>query len=382
VFSKSIIGTNLLHRALDENVKLIPGSARPCGLRGNIRSMDSGHRFHELADAAPVLIWRAGPDRYCNYFNVPWLKFTGRSMDSQLGEGWLEGVHPEDRERCLSTFATAFENRQEFSMDFRLKRHDGVYRWVLDTGRPFFLADGVFGGFLGSCVDITDRKEAEVNAARALADARRAIRQRDVLLAEVHHRVKNNLQVILSLMALRARHLKSNACRDELENIGRRIQAIAIIQQELHEDQDVSKIGLKDYISRVTAPLAALHRSEQIVIEVSGREISIDLTTAGIVGMIIAELVSNSFRHAFPQGSGRIGISIGLDSAGLPSITVQDSGAGFPPPEDMNNDGIGLLLARNLARQGNIRLRSEPGPHAFHELLLPAHALTPQQAEA
>jgi PAS domain S-box-containing protein len=345
--------------------------------------MDSGYRFHELADAAPVLIWRAGPDRFCNYFNVPWLKFTGRTLDAELGEGWLEGVHPEDRDRCLSTFATAFENRQDFSMDFRLRRHDGVYRWVLDTGRPFFLSDGAFGGFFGSCVDITDRKEAEVNAARALADARQAIRQRDVLLAEVHHRVKNNLQVILSLMALRARHLKSDSCRNELDNIGRRIQAIAIIQQELHEDRDVSNIGLKDYIGRLVQPLAALHRCEQVVIEVTGQEISIDLTTAGIVGMIMAEVMSNCFRHAFSDGGGRIDIAVELDqSTMLPTIRVSDTGPGFPAPDQVNTDGIGLLLARNLARQGNIRLSSQPGPGARHELSLPAHALARHPADS
>src|SRR5689334_24738457 len=100
--------------ALHPDVKSIPVSSLSGVHGGAYRSMDSGYRFHELADAAPVLIWRAGPDRFCNYFNVPWLKFTGRSLDDELGEGWLEGVHADDRERCLSTFATAFDNRQDF----------------------------------------------------------------------------------------------------------------------------------------------------------------------------------------------------------------------------------------------------------------------------
>jgi two-component sensor histidine kinase len=183
-------------------------------------------------------------------------------------------------------------------------------------------------------------------------------------------------------MALRARHLKSDSCRNELENIGRRIQAIAIIQQELHEDRDVSNIGLKDYIGRLVQPLAALHRCEQVTIEVTGQEISIDLTTAGIVGMILAEVVSNCFRHAVSDGLGRIDIDVELDDAKLPTISVTDSGPGFPTPDKLNNDGIGLLLARNLARQGNIRLSSRPGPGARHELLLPAHSIARHSADA
>lgn len=340
--------------------------------------MDSGQRFTELADAAPVLIWRAGTDRQFNYFNVPWLRFTGRSLDRELGDGWMTGVHPDDRERCLTIFTTAFENRQDFSMDFRLQRHDGTYRWVLDSGRPFYLDGGAFGGYFGSCVDITDRKEAEVNAARALADARRAIRQRDVLLAEVHHRVKNNLQVILSLLALRSRHLKSDACRNELESIGRRIQAIALVQQELHEDQDVSKIGIRSYLARVAQPLALLYRADQVTIDVAGQDLAIDLTTAGIVGMMAAEIISNSFTHAIaPEGVGRIVVHVGIDpQTGRPQITLADDGPGLPPGSSRRTEGIGLLLVRNLARQGNIDLVMEDGRGARHVLLLPARSLT------
>jgi two-component system, sensor histidine kinase PdtaS len=341
--------------------------------------MDSGQRFTELADAAPVLIWRAGIDRQFNYFNVPWLRFTGRTLNLELGDGWLSGVHADDRERCQTIFTTAFENRQEFSMDFRLRRHDGLYRWVLDTGRPFYLGDGEFAGYFGSCVDITDRKEAEVNAARALADARRAIRQRDVLLAEVHHRVKNNLQVILSLLALRSRHLKSDACRNELENIGRRIQAIALVQQELHEDQDVSKIGIKNYLTRVAQPLTLLYRLDNVVIDVTGQDLAIDLTTAGIVGMMAGEILSNSFTHAFEASelTGRIAIHIAIEpETGRPQITFADDGPGLPTGSARRMEGIGLLLVRNLARQGGIDLTIEDGPGARHVLLLPSRSLT------
>ena len=118
-------------------------------------------RFRLVADAAPVLIWMSGPDKLCNYFNQPWLEFTGRPIELELGNGWAEGVHPEDLERCLDTYTKAFDGRESFKMDYRLRRHDREYRWVLDTGVPRFNRDGSFAGYIGSCIDITERKRAE-----------------------------------------------------------------------------------------------------------------------------------------------------------------------------------------------------------------------------
>ncbi|PSC05168.1 histidine kinase [Alsobacter soli] len=332
--------------------------------------MDSGHRFQELADHAPVLIWRVGPDMACNYVNVPRLEFTGRPLGEELGEGWYDVIHPEDVDRCRRHFRSAFDLRREFKMDYRLRRHDGVYRWVLDTGRAFFDAQGRFAGYLGSCVDITDRKEAEVRAAQALAEARRALRQRDVLLAEVHHRVKNNLQVILSLIALKARDVQDDDCREALESVGRRVQAIGVIQQELHEDDDVSSIGLLDYINRLLPPLMMIHHGDRAALTVNGENAPIDLATATLMGMILAELTANAFNHAFAAGAGAISVEIGRNQLGRLQITMQDSGPGFG--DEARPHGIGLKLVRNLARQGRIEIECERGAGARWTLVLPS----------
>ncbi len=123
--------------------------------------IESERRFRELADSAPVMIWISGLDTLCNYFNKFWLDFTGRTLEQEFGNGWAEGVHPQDFDVCLETYLTAFEGRQSFSMDYRLRRHDGEYRWIQDSGRPRFDGHGNFLGFIGSCVDVTDRKQAE-----------------------------------------------------------------------------------------------------------------------------------------------------------------------------------------------------------------------------
>ena len=117
--------------------------------------------FPVVADSAPVLIWMSGIDKLCTYFNKTWLLFTGRSLDQELGNGWSEGVHCEDKERCMKTYVESFDRREEFRMEYRLRRHDGEYRWVLDVGVPRFDSDHVFAGYIGSCVDVTEQKRAE-----------------------------------------------------------------------------------------------------------------------------------------------------------------------------------------------------------------------------
>lgn len=129
---------------------------------------DSEAHFRTLMDAAPVMIWMSDTARLCTFFNKRWLDFTGRSLDQEIGNGWSEGVHPEDFERCLSVYVSSFDARDDFTMEYRLRRRDGAYRWILDTGVPQEDVDGTFLGYVGSCVDITDRKQAEEKFRSAL----------------------------------------------------------------------------------------------------------------------------------------------------------------------------------------------------------------------
>jgi PAS domain S-box-containing protein len=130
---------------------------------------ESQQRFRLMADAAPVLIWMSGTDKLCTWFNKSWLDFVGRPIEQELGNGWADNVHADDYDRCLTTYVTAFDAREPFRMEYRLRRHDGEYRWVLDSGIPRYGAGDEFAGYIGSCIDITDRKHTE-EALQAVLD--------------------------------------------------------------------------------------------------------------------------------------------------------------------------------------------------------------------
>src|SRR5215471_10379662 len=117
---------------------------------------ESEQRFRIVADAAPVLIWMSGVDKLCTFFNKRWLEFTGRTLKQEMGNGWAEGVHREDLQKCLKTYTAAFDAREEFVMQYRLKRNDGEYRWISDEGVPRYDAQREFVGYIGSCVDVTE----------------------------------------------------------------------------------------------------------------------------------------------------------------------------------------------------------------------------------
>ena len=134
---------------------------RTAELSASQAQLQKAHDFYlTVLEHFPALIWRAGLDAKCNYFNATWLQFTGRSLDQEMGDGWTSGIHADDSEGCLSTYMEHFKAHQPFAMEYRLRRHDGEYRWILDIGRPFNNLAGEFAGYLGACFDVTERHES------------------------------------------------------------------------------------------------------------------------------------------------------------------------------------------------------------------------------
>jgi PAS domain S-box-containing protein len=136
----------------------------------------TAHEYQALVEQAPILIWRADLSMGCDYFNERWLDFTGRTLAQEPGNGWTEGVHPEDFTECLKTYTTAFAGREVFEMEYRLRRHDGVWRWIFDRGVPFNNEKNEFAGYIGSCIDISDRKAAQEALKTAQANELKTLR--------------------------------------------------------------------------------------------------------------------------------------------------------------------------------------------------------------
>ena len=198
---------------------------------------ESEQHFRTLANGGTALIWTAGTDKLCNYFNDPWLKFTGRSLEQELGNGWVDGVHPDDLDRCLHIYTSHFDQRQPFYMEYRLRRPDGTYSWLSDHGSPRHDSQGNFIGYIGFCYDITTQKAAaeeldryrhqleklieertaELVGAKEAAEA--ASKAKSAFLANMSHEIRTPLNAITGMAHLLRRTGLSSTQTDKLDKI-------------------------------------------------------------------------------------------------------------------------------------------------------------------
>lgn len=154
---------------------------------------ESEGRFRLMANCAPVMIWIGDIHASCTFVNQGWLAFTGRSLEEEMGQGWAKGIHPEDVQRCLNTYHIAFDAHLSFEMEYRLKRADGTYGWIFDRANPWFLADGSFAGYIGSCIEFTDRKRAEAALYQAKLELEQRVAERTRELSESNAALRNEI---------------------------------------------------------------------------------------------------------------------------------------------------------------------------------------------
>lgn len=322
-------------------------------------------RFRLLADHAPVMLWMSGLDGLCDFFNSTWLSFTGRSLEQERGNGWAEGVHPDDFQDCMDRYLTAFVGRQAFRMEYRLRRSDGKYRWILDQGVPRHARDGGFEGFIGSCIDITEMREtAQAIQVRTNALSA-ALREREVLLSEIHHRVKNNLQLVSSMLALQARSAGPET-KHALAEGQRRIDSIALVHEQLYGSRNLSAVNLARYAEALITELCrASGVADQVEVRLELVDVELVPERAIPCALVVSELVTNALKHAFP-GDRRGVLTVRLERQ-PPSrlrLTVTDDGIGlgwnFPSEAP---DSLGLDLVAIFAKQldAELEVKREAG---------------------
>lgn len=252
------------------------------------QSCESDCELALLGDQAAVLIWRAGPDRWRYWFSQYWLDFTGRTLDQELGHGWLENIHTDDRPLVQVAYSQAHHCRKSISVSYRLRRQDGEYRWVLESARPWISPAGHFRGFVGSCVDITEQKRVEQRLFEALAE-------QDVLLHEVRHRVRNNMQVVLGFVRLLTRHFRGEETTAQLTA---RIEALAHMQQYLYARPDrIKEVALAEFLRALTDEFAR-QSHPNIHVSVAEQDITVDLGKATNIGLAVAEALFGMARSA------------------------------------------------------------------------------------
>lgn len=308
--------------------------------------------FQELAADVPIMIWRAGPDKRSNWFNHLWLDFAGRDIEDEKGFGWTERIHADDRERVMTKRSAAFDERQKLRMTYRLRGHDGVYRWLLETAAPYF-KNALFAGYFGTCVDITEQREAHDLAIKALAE-------RDVLLREVYHRVKNNLQQIIGLITIESVAIADPVACRVLDALAGRVRAMGTVHQRLIASGSLAELSVRDFLSDLCKDIArgggADRRDVVVTVDVDGSNLDID--RAIVLGLLVNEIITNAFKHAFPnEGRGKVDVSYRAD-AGVIVLEVADNGIGLPVSarETTAGHGSGLHLIDGFIDQLDGRL--------------------------
>ena len=352
----------------------------------------SEQRFRSMADNSPVLIWMSGPDKRGIFFNQGWLRFTGRAIEQELGDGWIDAVHPDDRQHCLDVCHGVFDTKQPFEAEYRLLRHDGQYRWVLDKGMPRFDADGEFLGYIGSVLDITDRKGAE-ESNRALAHVQRLAIIGE-LTAAVAHELRQPSAAIMSnaeaaLALLDAGGAPSGEIREIINDIKRaNVRANEVLGR------------IQDFLRKRDTPMERLDFHAAVVSDVlllaasdaRKRRVRIRADFSGalppVVGnrtqlqQVLLNLVVNAMDSMSntPEDRRQITIRTKLDCDGQVAVTVADCGSGLAPTNlprvfesffttRSEGMGLGLSIARSIVEThcGRIwAVNNESGGATFH----------------
>ncbi|HET9832208.1 MAG TPA: PAS domain-containing protein [Vicinamibacterales bacterium] len=331
--------------------------------RGRVQERldESEQRFGQLASVAPVMIWMSGPDKGCTDVNRTWLEFTGRTLEQELGDGWLESVHPHDAPELFDTYSRAFDRHEPFRAEYRLRRADGEYRWVLDCGVPRFAPDGLFAGYIGSALDVTEQKAAHAALSELsgrLIEAQERERRR--IARELHDDIGQRLALLtveLDQMDKAAPRNITQVVRDLVTQSTSLARDIQSLSHRLHSSK-LEYLGLasaaasfcKEASSQFGVPIGFRHEN---VPDGLGPD------TALAVFRVLQEAITNSLRHA---GARHIAAVLRGSSYGV-ELEVTDTGCGFDVTEARRHGGLGLISMEERMKLigGDVEVRSEHG---------------------
>jgi PAS domain S-box-containing protein len=324
---------------------------------------ESEERFRRVANTAPVLIWMSGSDKLCTFFNQGWLSYTGRSIEQELGEGWVLGVHPDDLENCLGIYSAAFDARAEFEREYRLSRFDGEYRWILDFGTPRFESDGTFCGYIGSCVDISERKLSEASLQNLSG---RLIRAQEEERSRIARELHDDFSQRMALLGIGLAQLWKRLPESEVEERARvwdmqkRSQDITDDMHSLSHQLHSSKLELVGLASALNGLCAEIGEKYKMDIEFSDCDLPFHIPkdVALCLFRVTQEALGTVAKHSHAKSAH---VELGANESGL-SLRITDAGRGFDPCLTNPHAGIGLAGMRERLRLvgGRLSISSEP----------------------
>jgi len=357
----------------------------------------SATEYRLLVEHSPVMIWRAALNAECDYFNDTWLEFTGRSLAQEFGNGWAEGVHPEDLDRCVKHYLDHFHRREAFEMEYRLRRHDGVYRWIFDRGAPFSDDAGNFAGFIGSCVDVDDRRRAqEERDRRGEAQLASARDFENWIVAIVSHDIRNPLNAIAGSAATLLKATDAAAMRRSVDRV---LRGVTRIQEIVGDLLDLSRErqGRGVPVAVAVTDLRSICRQVLDEFDAVAKERALELRCEGEpVGewdphrltQAISNLVGNAIEHS-PPGSP---VQVKIDTREN-TVVAEVHNEGQIPPDVLpvifqpfksggekigrsQGLGLGLFIAQAIAKahRGHIAVASSAEAGTSFRLELPRHA--------
>ena len=335
-------------------------------------------REHEaqraIVSEAPVMIWRSGVDKGCDFFNPWWLAFTGRTLAQELGDGWAEGVHPDDLDGCLASYVAAFDARVPFRLEYRLRRFDGEYRWVLDIGTPRYDSAAQFLGYIGCCFDITDRRQAEQALGEAHAEISRVSRLTALgeFAAALSHELRQPLTAILmnagtTLDQLEKTPLDHQAMKeglDDLVDAGHRAEAVIQRNRELfrHQTVQTSALDINAVVREVVVLSAARLREHHVTVATA---LTDDLPAVRGDRIELLQVLLNLLANAVDamerdeKAERRITITTSRLDQGAVVVAVKDRGVGLDAVDMQRmftlsyttkaaGTGVGLSISRSI----------------------------------
>ncbi len=330
-------------------------------------------RFTLSMEATRDGLWDLDVPSGATYYNPAYYRILGYEPGEfpATGQAWRERVHPDDLERALRCNEDRIEGRtDQIDIEYRMRAKDGSWRWIYSRGKCVSRDPSGRGTrLIGTHVDITERKDAEERMRRSLAE-------KEILLREVHHRVKNNLNIVSSLLSLQAGAIKTpEDAIAAFRNSCDRILAMALVHEELYKSRDYANVDMAGYLEQLTRQLLMAYGSrDELRLEFDAGGVRLTVSASIPCGLIMSELITNAFKYAFPgKRPGSIRVSLRRLEDGQVELRVADDGVGLPPqfagdesPADTYSAGgssLGLTLVRMLAAQlnGSLSIESAQG---------------------